>query len=233
MMGTFGAPLTEALVLQKAKQYPRYYSPGRQSHLKGITVNSPWAFDCVGLIKGILWGWEADRSQSFGGAKYRSNNVPDISANTMAKQCLNRQTSMKNILPGEAVYMDGHIGVYVGDNKVVESTLTGKYDGVVITSLEERKWTGHGKLPWVSYEETSPLPSEPKETPDIPNVGDIVTFSGGKHYVSAGGSLGYNAKAGPAKVTRYLPQKKHPYHIIHTDKTSNVYGWVDANTVSK
>ena len=149
----------------------------------------------------------------------------------MASRCLERTDSMEKILPGEAVYMSGHIGVYVGNGKVVESTLTGKYDGVVITDLNYRKWLGHGKLPWITYEaEVSPTPEKSENT--IPQVGDVVNFSGGKHFVSANGSLGYRAKPGPAKVTHYLPGKKHPYHLIHTDKTSNVYGWVNADTVS-
>ncbi len=232
MMGTFGAPVSEKLISQKVNQYPQNYSAGRQGLLRGKIPDAPWAFDCVGLIKGILWGWTADRSKSFGGAKYRSNDVPDINANTMAKRCLQRSETMEQILPGEAVYMNGHIGVYVGNGKVVESTLTGRYDGVVITDLAYRKWQGHGKLPWITYEtEKISQPEEPKKEP--PKVGDLVTFAGGKHYVSSSGSLGYKAKPGPARVTRYLPGRKHPYHLIHTDRTSNVYGWVDEDTVSK
>lgn len=59
-------------------------------------------------------------------------------------------------------------------------------------------------------------------------VGDIVQFTGSKHYTSASGSSGSTAKAGPAKITRISKGAKHPYHVIHTDSTSNVYGWVDA-----
>lgn len=59
-------------------------------------------------------------------------------------------------------------------------------------------------------------------------VGDIVQFTGNKHYTSASGSSGSTAKAGPAKITRISKGAKHPYHVIHTDSTSNVYGWVDA-----
>ncbi|MBO5214150.1 MAG: hypothetical protein J6B86_05220 [Clostridia bacterium] len=232
MMGTFGAAVSEGLISQKVKQYPQNYSAGRQSLLRGKIPDAPWAFDCVGLIKGILWGWTADRSKSFGGAKYRSNDVPDICANTMAKRCVERKQTMENIVPGEAVYMDRHIGIYVGGGKVVESTLTGKYDGVVITDLTYRKWLGHGKLPWITYETEEAAESETVEAKP-PQVGDLVNFSGGKHYVSSNGSLGYKAKPGPARVTRYLPGRKHPYHLIHTDKTSNVYGWVDEDLVSK
>lgn len=230
MRGTFGAPLTQSLITQKVKQYPNNYSAGRQSLLKGKIGDGLWAFDCVGLIKGILWGWRGDRSVSFGGAKYRANGVPDINADSMGKKCLEQSDDMAHILPGEAVCMKGHIGVYVGDGKVVESTLTGKYDGVAITDLSYRNWLFHGKLPWVEYEE-EPV-EEPETPPRTPQAGDIVRFSGGKHYVSSNGSLGYTAKAGPARVTRYLPGRKHPYHLVHIDKTSNVYGWVDENTVS-
>ena len=60
------------------------------------------------------------------------------------------------------------------------------------------------------------------------NVGDVVHFSGSKHYTSASGTSGSSAKAGPAKITLISKGAKHPYHIVHTDNTSNVYGWVDA-----
>ena len=235
MMGTFGAPVSESLIAQKTKQYPDYYSAGRRNLLKGHIPLGAWGFDCVGLIKGVLWGWIGDRTVSFGGAKYRANNVPDICANTMAKRCLNCSETMEQILPGEAVYMNRHIGIYVGNGKVVESTLIGKYDGVVITDLSFRKWLGHGKLPWITYEaEEETMEKRPEKEENTPiQVGDTVNFSGGKHYVSSNGSLGYKAKPGPAKVTQFVPGRKHPYHLIHTDKTSNVYGWVNEDTVSK
>lgn len=66
-------------------------------------------------------------------------------------------------------------------------------------------------------------------------VGDIVNFHGGTHYVSSWpGSKGYSAKAGKAKIT-LGPNcagngKAHPYHLVHTDSKSNVYGWVDEGT---
>lgn len=64
------------------------------------------------------------------------------------------------------------------------------------------------------------------------NVGDIVNFHGGTHYVSSyPGSKGYNARAGNAKITiKNGSGKAHPWHLIHTDSGSNVYGWVDDGT---
>ena len=63
-------------------------------------------------------------------------------------------------------------------------------------------------------------------------VGEVVNFKGGKHYVSSSGNKGFSAKAGNAKITRIVNNAKHPYHLIHTNKKSNVYGWVDEGTFS-
>lgn len=64
------------------------------------------------------------------------------------------------------------------------------------------------------------------------NVGDIVNFHGGTHYVSSySGAKGYSASAGKAKITIANGSgKAHPWHLVHVDSGSNVYGWVDDGT---
>ena len=67
-----------------------------------------------------------------------------------------------------------------------------------------------------------------------PKVGDVVQFAGGPHYKSANASTKSGTpKAGPAKVTAISKGAKHPYHIVHTNNQSTVYGWVDADKVRK
>ena len=63
-------------------------------------------------------------------------------------------------------------------------------------------------------------------------AGSEVTFLGGIHYVSSNaGAKGYAVKGkGRAKITKTAEGKAHPYHLIHCDRSSNVYGWVDAGT---
>lgn len=65
-------------------------------------------------------------------------------------------------------------------------------------------------------------------------VGDIVQFNGGYHYVSSSASnpTGSKCKPGPAKITLIAKGAKHPYHLIHTDGQSRVYGWVDEGAFS-
>ena len=62
-------------------------------------------------------------------------------------------------------------------------------------------------------------------------VGDIVNFHGGTHYVRSYSAEGFSASAGKAKITiKNGSGKAHPWHLIHADSGSNVYGWVDDGT---
>lgn len=77
-----------------------------------------------------------------------------------------------------------------------------------------------------------PVVQNHQSAPKSYNVGDIVNFKGGTHYVSSyPGAKGYNASAGKAKITiKNGSGKAHPWHLIHVDSGSNVYGWVDDGT---
>lgn len=69
-----------------------------------------------------------------------------------------------------------------------------------------------------------------------PAVGDIVNFTGSRHYASANAAKGSACTGGRAKITRiYKPDKsKHPYHLVRVSGSgSTVYGWVDAGTFTK
>lgn len=65
-------------------------------------------------------------------------------------------------------------------------------------------------------------------------VGDVVQFNGGYHYVSSTASnpAGGKCAAGPAKITLIAKGAKHPWHLIHTDSSTRVYGWVDDGSFS-
>lgn len=65
-------------------------------------------------------------------------------------------------------------------------------------------------------------------------VGDIVQFTGNTHYISSTIATGKTCKPGKAKVTAIAKNAKHPYHIVAVSGGgSDVYGWVDAATISK
>lgn len=72
----------------------------------------------------------------------------------------------------------------------------------------------------------------PSSALKAPETGDVVDFTGSRHYVSSTGDKYYPAKPGKAKVHLISNGAKHPYCLIHIDASSNVCGWVDAADVA-
>ncbi len=159
MWGVFGAPVNETIINQKVSQYPSWYTTARRNNLKSVLGKGYFAFDCVNIIKAVLWGWNGDRTKAYGGALYGSNGVPDISADTMIERCSNVSTNFSKIEIGEVVWLKGHIGVYIGGGKVIECTPSFTNGALVtacgnigrISGLNTRTWTKHGKLPYITY----------------------------------------------------------------------------------
>ena len=158
VMGCFGAPLHQA----NRKRYTENHSYNRQApraaKIKAASADT-FGFDCVGLIKGLLWGWNGKTGQTYGGAKYTANNVPDINADTMIRSCPDRTSDFSTIQPGEVVWTDGHIGIYIGNGLAVEATPKWE-DRVQITAVlnigkkagyNGRRWKKHGRLPYIKY----------------------------------------------------------------------------------
>ena len=159
--GMFGSPITRSLVKQKAKQYPAWYTKNKIDTVFMPLYGKAWGFDCVGLVKGVLWGWNGDCSKTNGGAFYASGGIPDVSADRMIAKCSNVSTDFTSLSVGEFLWMKGHCGVYIGDGLAVESTPKWR-GGVQITAVgnigrksgyNTRTWTKHGKLPYVTYDE--------------------------------------------------------------------------------
>jgi hypothetical protein len=155
-MGCFGAPMTSANKTRYCNNHSYNKKASRTKMIQGASADT-FGFDCVCLIKAILWGWNGNTKATYGGAKYKSNGVPDINADTMITKCSNISTNFSKIEIGEAVWMKGHIGVYIGDGLAVECTPSWN-NKVQITACNcskagynRRNWTKHGKLPYVEY----------------------------------------------------------------------------------
>ncbi len=54
-------------------------------------------------------------------------------------------------VPGLAVWVDGHIGIYIGNGEVIEAMNTLR--GVTRTQLAGREWTHWLQIPYISYVE--------------------------------------------------------------------------------
>ena len=136
--GTFGQMATESLLRQKSIQYPVQYKWTDFVDQYGEKVH-----DCVGLIKGYLWSENSNSTPI-----YNSKQDKDVSG--MKANCT-ETGNIKTIpeLPGVLVFMEGHVGIYIGNGKVIEAR--GHAYGVVETNLVGRGWTKWGKLDWITY----------------------------------------------------------------------------------
>jgi hypothetical protein len=188
--GTFGKTASQSLLNEKRKQYPSHYKDSRIDKYKrefGARVH-----DCVGLIKGYLW------SQTFTSSpKYNSSQ--DVSANGMKSRCKEKgDISTIPEIPGVLVFYNGHVGVYIGNGKVIEAR--GFAYGVVETNLKDRKWTNWGKCPWITYPDdvkhfASCTSDETSIVDALKKVGENSSLSNRKKIAIANGISDYSGTA--------------------------------------
>ena len=159
--GCFGAPMNARNKERYKHNYAYNEQASRQKKINAASADT-FGFDCVNLIKGILWGWNGNKNATYGGASYGINGVPDTSADGLMNYCVGVTSNFSNIQIGEMVHMRGHIGVYIGNGLAVECTPIWK-DGVQITAVgnigekagyNTRTWTDHGKLKFIDYGST-------------------------------------------------------------------------------
>lgn len=140
--GTYGKVLTSSLLQNKLQQYPKevgkYLDYIQKNYIGKRTA------DCVGLIKAFLW-WDVD------GPVYTAKT--DLSANGMFEAAVMKgPVSELPEMPGVCLWKSGHVGVYVGDGRVIEAKGT-KY-GVIETPLKgwgSTKWTHWFFCPYIDY----------------------------------------------------------------------------------
>lgn len=150
--GTYGCILTRSLFEMKLEQYPE--DVGKyEEYISGNYIGKRTA-DCVGLIKGYSWF-----NPETGTIGYAANGMPDLSANQIYEAAVEKG-SIDTIpeIPGLLVWMDGHVGVYIGNGEVVEAR--GTYYGVVRTQLRDRSWQAWAKVPGITYIEETEDPTE-------------------------------------------------------------------------
>ncbi len=151
VMGCYGAPLNAVNKIRYTSNYPYNMQAERASMINNASDDT-FGFDCVCLIKGILWGWNSDVNDIDGGAVYASNGVKDVDANTIIGPdfCHNVSTDFNTIIEGEIVWMDDHVGIYIGNGAVVECS-PARDNKVQITKISARDWLKHGMLKYIEY----------------------------------------------------------------------------------
>ena len=230
VMGCFGAPMTAANKKRYTQNHDYNKAADRTRMINAATADT-FGFDCVNLIKGILWGWTGDKARTNGGAKYptaadlKAGACPDIRADGMIAKCTGVSTTgWTSMVPGEAVWCKGHIGIYIGDGLAVECSPRWA-NRVQITAVagcgkkagyNTRTWTKHGKIPWVDYSDqsgaapvqppaqgsTAPMPPASKgEVKAKEAARSFDKALAGTYTVTAGGGLHIRTGAGTGKAS--------------------------------
>ena len=247
VMGCFGAPLGYGNNRTRYKNNHSYNKQYSRQHMIDKASGDTFGFDCVCLGKGILWGWNGDKSRIYGGASYASNGVADFGADSTESYCTSWSTDFSNVEIGEWLWMPGHVGYYIGDGLCVECSPAWK-NCVQITTVNNiksgspgRRWTAHGKIKYLTYEKEDcdmgcPYwingkcsKDTPVETPATFTVGEVVRLRSdatvyGKTYKFS--SWVYNSDL-------YVREIQGDRVVISTLKSGAITGAVDKKYLIK
>ena len=177
VMGCFGAPLTSSNKARYIQANSYNQRSAVKAKIEAASANT-FGFDCVCLIKGLLWGWAGNASKNYGGATYCSNGVSDIGSDQMINVCKDVSTNFSKIAVGELLWMKGHVGIYIGNGEAVECTPSWK-GCVQVTTVRNIKsgtghqWTKHGKLPYVTYDASATPAVSATPSAKVDTVSDL------------------------------------------------------------
>ena len=213
--GTFGQTATSQLYTAKKKQYPLLYKSWNdfpQQYGKRV-------HDCVGLIKGYLWSDNATAKPTYKASQ-------DVSANQMLSVCKEKgPIATMPETPGVLVFMNGHVGVYIGNGEVIEAR--GHEYGVVKTKLKSRPWKNWGKCPYISYTVSNDgLASETTKPANVNTTNKTVVLKSGK----------WNVRKTPTKTGAIITTVSSDNTLVVNDDfyyVPSLGGFISKNAVKK
>lgn len=155
---------------------PNYYYSANGTYCNYNWNNGKFMMDCVVSIKGLLWGFRADKNAPHGGAGAPgTNGVADFTPDGGLDYCTGVSGDFHNLTPGEYLCMAGtgwsHAGVYLGNGKVFECTTGWGVNRCIISDIDSNggryyngirnlQWTRHGKLNYIDYSDApEPMPT--------------------------------------------------------------------------
>ena len=146
--------------LARSTTYNNSY-PYNLGYYNGSTIS----WDCWNLGKSIIWSGGSIVDNYTVGQYARVNTscgLGDWDGLTIIKKAPNCNGDFSNLIPGEWLYMEGHIGYYIGDGQVIECTTGWGANGVVQSQISSTgvrskngvrngSWIYHGMVPWIDY----------------------------------------------------------------------------------
>lgn len=133
--------------------------------------------------------------------------------------------------PGDQIFFNNyaHTGIVEKINGITITTIEGNTSNQVARrtyAIGSSSIDGYGRP---KYDVENSV-----ESVETLAIGDVVNFTGSRHYISAYTGTGSKCDPGPAKVTAIKEGTPHPYHLIKVvGGGSTVYGWVNAEDIEK
>lgn len=139
--------------------------------------------------------------------------------------------------PGDQIFFNdyAHTGIVEKIANGVITTIEGNTSNQVARrtySVGSGSIDGYGR-PKYDVDNSVESVEKPGAAPKL-EIGDVVNFTGSRHYISAYSGTGKKCTPGTAKITAKKEGTAHPYHLIKVaGGGSTVYGWADAADITE
>lgn len=150
---TNGEILTDELLDNLINNYKEWYTEDRITIRRSLCNRNIRVWDCIGLIKSYIWN-------DYGQQNTQCYTIEsDLCTRTLIEQNVEKG-DISNLpeMPGLVLWKKGHVGIYIGDNQVIECTIrnpkTGEPElvgGIVKTNLNDVDWVVWLKYPGIKY----------------------------------------------------------------------------------
>jgi hypothetical protein len=158
------------IALARKTRYDNVY-PRNIGYYDGTAIS----WDCWNLGKTIIWTRGSIVNNYTAGTIATvdtSCGLGDWVGSKIIEKAPNCSSDFSKLVPGEWLYLPGHMGYYIGDGQVIECTQTWGTDGVTQSQIDSYGtrsrdgenggyWLYHGKVPWIDYDAEEPTVSEP------------------------------------------------------------------------
>lgn len=192
-----------------------------------------WQYSDKGRVNGITGNVDLDVAFVDYPALIKAKGLNGYTANADASQTAQKGANKETTPPKQNTPKKGNSGqktaykTYTVKKGDTLTAIASKYKTTwrtlaVLNNLDNPDLLKVGqklKIPTATTQASAPAPK----------VGDVVTFTGSRHYPASTSNAASVAKPGLAAVTHIAPNAPHPYHLIRiAGKGSTVWGWVDA-----
>ena len=210
-----------------------------------VCQGSPYSLHAVSVDGGSCWGWISASEISYDTPAYVEPSAPELIYEPVQTEPVYQNSGSINV--GDIMMFNGnthHLSAFdttggsyctSGQVQITDIYYDGNYQYHAVGIDGSSCWG------WVSANDLSPVGGSAVTTyepaPTVVQSGDIqigstVYFYGGGHYSWSGADSPEDyPPAGKAVVTNIVEGSEHPYHIVHADDSSWVYGYCDADSI--